>query len=45
METESDKPNVYHESHRFVSQVLGEVLVQLWSKFFYLSSSVGVQTH
>lgn len=33
METEPDKPNVYHESHRFVSQVLGAVLVQLCSKF------------
>lgn len=43
-ESESDKPNAYHESHRFVFQVLGTVLGQLCSERFYLSSSVGVQT-
>lgn len=45
METESDKSNVYHESHTFVSHVRGALLVQLLSKRFYLNSSVAVQTH
>lgn len=34
MTAASDKPNAYHEGQRFVSRVLGSVLVQTWSKRF-----------